>query len=334
MILIDGSEKHGGGSIFRLAIAFSVLRKEPVKIINIRRGRPQPGLKAQHLLGLKALAELSNADVKGASLGSKEVEFYPEEIAKRKIKIQIPTAGSVALVLQPLILASVFSNHKVEVEINGGATYGKWAPPIDFLQNVTFNLLEKMGYKINLFVEKYGFYPKGGAKVKVVINPTKSLKPLTIKDQGKIKLVKGISIASNSLRKARVAERQAETFKKKMEGDVDVRYFDTLSPGSCLTAWVETGNTILGNDEVGERGVRAEIIGEKVALNLMKEIGCGATLDSFTADQLIPFLALTEGSVVKIPRMTGHVESSLWLVEKFLGKKFDINKSECVEISI
>lgn len=334
MITIDGSEKHGGGSILRLAAAFSVLTQKPIRVINIRAGRPQPGLKAQHLVGLNALAELCGATLKGAKLGSMEIEFIPGEIKEREIDIEIPTAGSIALVLQPLILASVFAKHKIKIKIKGGATYGKWAPPIDFLQNVTFRLLDKMGYEINLSVGRYGFYPKGGAEVNVTINPAKSLKPLVIEEQGEIESVKGISVASEYLRKARVAERQAEAFKRKMEGDIDIQYVDTLSPGSCLTAWVETENTILGNDEIGERGVRAETIGEKVALNLMKEIGCGATLDSFTADQLIPFLALTKGSVIKIPRVTGHVESSLWLVEKFFGKKFNIKKNRCITILI
>lgn len=332
MLVVDGSKKHGGGSILRLAIAFSVLMKKPIRVINIRAGRLQPGLKAQHLVGLKALAELCGATLKGAILGSMEVEFNPGEIEKQNIEIEIPTAGSIALVLQPLILASVFAKHRINIRIKGGATYGKFAPPIDFLQNITFRLLEKMGYKINISVERYGFYPKGGARVNVVINPVKSLKPLVIKEQGEIKSVRGLSVASNSLRKARVAERQADAFRKKMKGGVDVHYVDTLSPGSCFTAWIETDNTILGNDEVGERGVRAETIGERVVLNLMKEIGCGATLDSFTADQLIPFLALTEGSVVKISRITGHVESSLWIVKKFLGKKFRIKKNKCITI--
>ncbi|HHJ00744.1 MAG TPA: RNA 3'-phosphate cyclase, partial [Candidatus Aerophobetes bacterium] len=43
------------------------------------------------------------------------------------------------------------------------------------------------------------------------------------------------------------------------------------------------------------------------------------------ADQLIPFCALAEGlSQYLIPRMTEHVETRLWLVEKMLGARTEV----------
>jgi RNA 3'-terminal phosphate cyclase (ATP) len=34
-----------------MALAFSVLKKKPVRVFNIRAGRSNPGLRAQHLKG-------------------------------------------------------------------------------------------------------------------------------------------------------------------------------------------------------------------------------------------------------------------------------------------
>ncbi len=46
---LDGSYGEGGGQILRSALALSLLTGRAVEIVNIRAGRPNPGLQAQHL---------------------------------------------------------------------------------------------------------------------------------------------------------------------------------------------------------------------------------------------------------------------------------------------
>ena len=58
MIELDGSYLEGGGSIARIALALSTLTHQPFSIENIRKNRPQPGLKHQHLFCIKALEKL------------------------------------------------------------------------------------------------------------------------------------------------------------------------------------------------------------------------------------------------------------------------------------
>ncbi|MDK2914727.1 MAG: 3-terminal phosphate cyclase, partial [Thermococcaceae archaeon] len=60
---IDGSYGEGGGQILRTSVALSVITGKPVRIYNIRANRPNPGLRPQHLHGILALKELSNAKV-------------------------------------------------------------------------------------------------------------------------------------------------------------------------------------------------------------------------------------------------------------------------------
>ncbi len=80
MLEIDGSYHEGGGQIVRTSVALSALAGTPVKIINIRAKRCNPGLAAQHLTGVLALAELSRAKITGASVGSTTLEFTPGKI--------------------------------------------------------------------------------------------------------------------------------------------------------------------------------------------------------------------------------------------------------------
>jgi len=91
MIEIDGS--IGYGQVLRTAIALSCLTLKPIRIFNIRKGRPKPGLMAQHLMGVKIAGEFCNAEIKGLKLYSTEVEFSPKSFNVSDKKIDIGTAG-------------------------------------------------------------------------------------------------------------------------------------------------------------------------------------------------------------------------------------------------
>ena len=88
MIPLDCSYGEGGGQILRTALALSSLMKEPFDAFNIRYNRPTPGLKNQHMFGIKALQKLTKADVKGAEIGSEHVEFYPGILEGKTISVR------------------------------------------------------------------------------------------------------------------------------------------------------------------------------------------------------------------------------------------------------
>ena len=55
---------------------------------------------------------------------------------------------------------------------------------------------------------------------------------------------------------------------------------------------------------------------------LHEDLAAGATVDRHLADQLILFAALADGETrYRIPRMTDHVVSNLWIVEIMLGAR-------------
>ncbi len=70
MIEVDGSSGEGGGQILRTAVALSSVLGIEVRIIKIRAGRSTPGIRAQHLAGVKVATEICGAMVKGAEVGS------------------------------------------------------------------------------------------------------------------------------------------------------------------------------------------------------------------------------------------------------------------------
>lgn len=77
VVTIDGSFGEGGGQVLRNACAYAAILRKSVKIVNVRSGRPKPGLQRQHLVGLQLLEECCDGEAKlvGGVVGSEEVHF-------------------------------------------------------------------------------------------------------------------------------------------------------------------------------------------------------------------------------------------------------------------
>ena len=171
MLTIDGSYGEGGGQILRTAVALSALNKEPIKIINIRANRPNPGIKAQHYVAIKSVKELCNAKTSGLEVGSSSLTFTPGEIKGGTYKFDIGTAGSMVLVFQTCILASLKSKEPITIRLTGGSD-DKWAPTWDYFYYVFLPLIKKIGVNVDAKLIKRGYYPIGGGEAEITINPT------------------------------------------------------------------------------------------------------------------------------------------------------------------
>lgn len=335
MIRIDGSD--GGGAVVRTAVGLAAATQQEVKITNIRANRPQPGLKAQHIAGIEAVKDLTDADSSGLEQGRGTLTFAPQErVAADDIRVNIPTAGAVGLALQPLQIALYSTQEPVSVTVDGGATAGKWAPPVPFQQNVTAAVLKQHGIESDITMKRHGFYPEGGALTDAAFNPS-TPEPFELVEQGDVETVHGISIASQHLRDSEVADRQRNAARKRIadenpswELDIATEYVETRSPGSVIVLWAETAEgSIIGGDALGEKGKRSEAVGDEAAEELLRELDADAAVDRWTADQLVPFLALCGGKI-RTSTITDHLERNVAVAEKFVENEIQIEEKEGV----
>ena len=355
MILLDGSYGEGGGQILRTALSLSVFTKQSFEIKNIRASRPNPGLKAQHLACIKSAAQLCNAIVFGAQIGSTHLIFEPKDINKTKIEIDIGTAGAITLLLQAILLPAFFHKKSISFKITGG-TDVEWSPQINYFQEVFLPHIKKYCAKIDVKLIKRGYYPAGAGEVIIKIKPKifatqndvekqllANAPKIILEEQGSLMFIKGISHACANLFESGVAQNQAasaiEFLKKKFSCPINIttEYSKSQSLGFGICLWaifskikddIDVYNPIiLGADVIG-KDVSEKNTGLKCAQMLEKTIKSGFAVDNYLADQLIPWIALIKGSKIKPAALTPHLKANIYATELFLGKCIKINEKE------
>lgn len=339
---INGSEGEGGGQILRSSLAISAVLGQPVRIRNIRAGRDGPGLQSQHLTCVNALAKIANADVAGASLGSHEVAFTPRVIRAGTYRFNVaevsPSAGSLSLVFQTLALPLAFAQDASTLMLMGG-THVPWSPSLDYLQMVYLPTAAQMGLKANIQLKKRGWFPKGGGEAVAEVQPSK-LNGIHLSERGAQKGIKVLSGVSNL--PISVARRQQDSVLQVLRAggmNPSSEVIDDPSPGqgSAIFILAEFDKSQAGFTALGERGKRAEAVGEEAGEECMEFLKTDAAIDEHLANQLIPLMALAKGrSSFTTSRITSHLLTNIWVAEQFLNVKFWVagDEGESGEVSV
>ncbi len=336
-IEIDGGFGEGGGQILRTALSLSCITGHNLKLINIRKERKRPGLMPQHTTCVEAAALISGAEVAGNEQGSVELSFNPHKIKSGRYTFDIQTAGSTSLVLQTLLPPLVYSGKLSHITIRGG-THVPFSPVYNYIAEVFLPVLEMAGIDVRASIVKCGYYPKGGGEVSFHINPAKKIAGLDLKDKGALLSLSGCSAVSRL--PASIAERQKTSLIQHLDPlapHIKVVEMPSFGTGTFVFIKSEYSNTLAGFSSLGERGKPAEEVGREAALQCMefhKGRGC---LDPHLADQIVLYLSLArDHSSFTTSRVTRHLITNLWVIEKFLNVRYeidgDMNGEGCVKI--
>jgi RNA 3'-terminal phosphate cyclase (ATP) len=333
MLEVDGAQHSGSGTLVRTSVAIAALLGEALRLINIRAKRNPPGLRPQHLRAVQAVAELCGGTLEGAAVGAEWLIFRPgQTIRPGAYRWDIGTAGSttmLALTVLPVIAFAGGPGTESRLTIEGGL-FQDFAPSPFHTQEVLLPLLARLGLEARLRIVRPGYVPAGDGIIELTVRSVHGpLRPMALPSHhGGVQTIRAISLASH-LASRRVAERMAESFQAALKQRGLRAYVeivnDTLAaqPGAALAAFAYTKrDCILGADRAGEVRRSAESIGRDVARLLLADLDSGASVDRFTADQLILYAALADGtSDYTVPEVTDHVQSNLWLIEHLLGPR-------------
>src|SRR5262245_59125919 len=264
MITIDGSFGEGGGQILRTSLALSLVTGKPFRIEHIRAGRKNPGLLRQHLTAVDAAAQISHAEVTGAAIGSRELTFAPGSVVPGDYAFAVGTAGSTTLVLQTVLPALLIADAQSKVILEGG-THNPFAPPFDFLEKAFLPLANRMGPRITAELERLGFYPAGGGRMSVTVEPAPSLSRLDLATRGEVKSRRAKAVVANL--PLSIAERELNLIAKKMSWPREWTKAESVDgsrgPGNVVTIELECEQVTEVFTGFGERGVRSEAVAEK-----------------------------------------------------------------------
>lgn len=320
MIEIDGSYGEGGGQILRTALSLSCLFNRPFRIFNIRKGRKKPGLMPQHLTCVKASQTLFNADVIGNNVGSSELIFYPKLFRGGSFSFDVGTAGSTSLILQTIIPALIFLKEETEICLKGG-THVPYSPSFHYIAGIFAPFLKRIGVDIRLEIESYGFYPRGGGIIKAKIFPAEAIKPIRIVERGSFLGLKGYSGVGNL--PLSIAERQRDAFLDRIRwlncpAEIDVLSVSTPGQGTFIYIQSDCENSSAGFTALGQKGKRAEMVGEEAAKDFLEYFHSNAALDRYLPDQICLYLSLCrERSEFSTSCVTRHLNTNLWVIGLF-----------------
>jgi RNA 3'-terminal phosphate cyclase (ATP) len=321
MIAIDASFGEGGGQVLRSALALSVITRTPMRLTHIRARRPQPGLKPQHLKAVEAAAQISDARVEGATLGSQTLVFEPTDLKGGNYVVDIGTAGSTSLLLQTLWLPLSFAAGPSRLSLVGG-THVPWSPCFHYLQWQWLPYLAEIGYRVDCHLERAGFYPRGGGIVHADIVPSRHLAPLNLAERGRLLAIRGLSAVGRLDRS--IAERQRSQAVVRLRDlgvplEIEVADVPAGSPGTFIVLQADFEGGRCCAFALGALHKRAEKVADEAADELRADI------DAWLADQLLlPLAFVPERSVLSVCRVSQHLRTNAELLGYFLPVKVEI----------
>jgi RNA 3'-terminal phosphate cyclase (ATP) len=327
--LLDGSFGEGGGQILRTSLCMSLVSGKPFRIVKIRAGRKKPGLQHQHLAAVNAAARVGRADVEGNSIGSSEIYFEPQGITAGKYHFSTGTAGSATLIFETLFPALISADGESELILEGG-THNPLAPPFDFIDKTILPLLRRMGIRITARLERCGFFPAGGGKISFAIEPAGEILPLELLERGKALGISGRALISKL--PSQIAERElavvAHTLSLGAESLKLEKITSSPGPGNAVIIEAQYENITEVFTAFGERGLPAEQVAEKAAIEAQEYLASDVPVGKHLADQLLVPLCLTRGGKFRTSAPTRHFTTNVEVIRRFLDIEIAVKEYE------
>jgi len=329
MLTLDGSLGEGGGQILRTALGLSLVTGLEFRIEKIRANRQKPGLQRQHLAAVQAAAAIGQAEVEGAEINSQQLAFHPRGVAPGDYAFAVGTAGSATLVFQTILPALMIAAKPSALVLEGG-THNPLAPPYEFLAKAFLPLVNRMGPNVRAKLDRHGFYPAGGGKMRMTIEPVTRLARLDLLDRGKLLGLRATAIIASL--PYHVAERELKVLKRELSNHLrhssPATRPPTLDPQALEVKSHGTGNALVVEVECasltevfvsfGELGVKAEVVAGRLAKDVRRFLEAGVAVGKHLADQILLPMALAGGGAFVTFPLSPHALTNIEVLKQFL----------------
>jgi RNA 3'-terminal phosphate cyclase (ATP) len=191
---------------------------------------------------------------------------------------------------------------------------------MDFLERAFLPLINRMGPKVHVAMERAGFYPAGGGRVFVNIEPAEKLAPLYLLVRGDIK--KRTARAVVAALPGEIARRELEKVEKMLNWSgeqLQIRQLpDEWGPGNLLTLEVESEHVTEIFTGFGMKGVTAQAVADHAVQQVRRYLVAGVAVGENLADQLLLPMAMAGGGSFLTHAPTRHTETNLEVIARFL----------------
>ena len=321
MIHIDGADGEGGGQVVRNACALALVTGQAFRITNIRARRQKPGLMRQHLTAVEAACAIGCGDCEGLTVGSADLTFRPGRVVPGEYRFAVGTAGSTSLVLQTVLMPLLLAGAPSRLVLEGG-THNMLAPPFDFIDRGFLPLIRRIGGQVEARLTRHGFYPRGGGRIEVDIQPS-TLAPVALIDRGAplgtqaTVLIAGLpaEIATRELAAVRAA------FDWPDQGVALRTLPEEEGPGNILMLEAQFEHVTEIVSGFAQLGVPAEQVAKRAIGRMKGYLDCAAFAGPYLQDQLLLPIALAGGGTFTTVKVSDHSHTAAAVIERFTGRR-------------
>ncbi|MBX3097676.1 MAG: hypothetical protein KF812_12530 [Fimbriimonadaceae bacterium] len=336
-VRINGGHGEGGGALLRTAIVTGALTQRTVSIHSVRGAMRKPGLNAEDLALITAVATMTKANVYGDHPGSNEVNFEPK-VAPRRLTDTIDVAqfesgtvsGGALVIASSLLPLLARATGYSEVSI-AGETHGSNMLSFESFERSLLPALRAFGLYGFPALEKAGFGYGVHGKVRLETEPS-GLSGVNLRKRGE--LSRGGAIVCYGDLREEIAERASATLSPLMERrglnpEIEIVEVPTREPGLHITVWSEFDSAFGSGSASGRRGTKIEVVAEEAVSSFDEWFQTDTTLDSYLADQVLLTAALADGpTFFSVPRVTRRLLTMAWVIKQFMPIPITIRGAE------
>jgi len=306
---------YGGGNHFGEC--------ELIKVQDSERARS-----AAKVFGLrdKHVAFLSHCGSRGWGVLLAEGQF--KSMQKKFAEWGIPLPGS-----DRHMMHAPLGSPGADAYLDDMALGADFATVNHMLINALVPLLVRAGANVSERLERHGFYPAGGGRVVVEIEPTRNAKPLQLLERGA--RLSAHAVATVACLSPSIAPREIEVLRDRLglteQETRIVEIPNPIGPGNAATVEIRYEHITEVFSGVGEVGRSAEAVARAIADDARDYIASEKPVGSYLADQLMVPLAMLAGGRYATGPLSNHARTNLEIVRVF-GGKVSVDESDTVHV--